>query len=185
MKRILLAKRYAKALFEIALQEKAISEVNDDMELLMTVMAENRELRKLMTNPLITPLKKNQLMMSIFGSHLNKISKKFIEILIRKGREQEVAEIAYQYHKHFLDYNDIALAQLVTAYPADDYLRERITKLAQFSANKTLRFKESVQPEIIGGFKLQIDDYLYDATIQKIIADLHKEFAKNLYIKRF
>jgi F-type H+-transporting ATPase subunit delta len=185
MKRILLAKRYAKALFEIALQQQAVAEVNDDMELLVKVMAENRELRKLMSNPLITPLKKNQLMMSIFGSHLSKISKKFIEILIRKGREQEVTEIAHQYHQLYLDHNNIAEAQLVTAYPADDYLRERITQLALFSANKTLRFKESVQPDIIGGFKLQIDDYLYDATIKKIIADLHKEFAKNLYIKRF
>jgi F-type H+-transporting ATPase subunit delta len=185
MKQILLAKRYAKALFELTLQEKATTRVHSDMEIVADVMAENRELRRVMTNPLITASKKYSLIKSLFGTFLSPLSLKFIEILIRKGREQQLAEIAIQFNKLYLDFNNIAVAELVTAYPSDASLRAKITELVAQNTDRTLQFKESIDPEIIGGFKLKIDDYLFDATISKIISNLHKEFDKNLYIKRF
>jgi F-type H+-transporting ATPase subunit delta len=185
MKQILLAKRYAKALFELALQEKVTPRVHSDMLLVADVMAENRELRRVMTNPLITASKKNSLMKSLFGNFLSPLSLKFIEILVRKGREQQLAEIAIQYNKLYLDFNNIAVVELVSAYPSDASLRAKITEIVAKNTDSTLQFKETTDPEIIGGFKLKIDDYLLDATISKIISNLHKEFDKNLYIKRY
>lgn len=185
MKQILLAKRYAKALFELALQEKAAESVFDDMETVAAVISENRELRRVMANPLITPARKSALMNALFGSLISPLSLRFFDILVRKGREQQIEEIARQYTALYLDHNNIAVAELTTAYVANDHIRNSIAGLVRQNTSKTLKFSETTDPEIIGGFRLKIGDYLLDASISKIISNLHKEFDKNLYIKRF
>ena len=185
MKQILLAKRYAKALFELALNEKVTDQVNNDMESIAAVMAENRELRRVMANPLITPQRKISLMKSIFGAQRTAVSMKFVEILIRKGREQQIAEIAEQYRQLYLDHNNIAVVELTTAFDANDQVTQKVAALIHHKSNKTLRFKLKTDPAIIGGYKMKIGDYLLDDSISKVISNLHKEFDKNLYIKRF
>lgn len=185
MKQILLARRYAKALFELAILEKTSDAVHADMEIIAAVMDENRELRRVMSNPLITPSKKLSIMQHLFGKHISALSLKFFAVLIRKGREQQIPEIALQYQMLYLEHNNIAVAELVTAYPADESIKNTIAALVKQGSDKKLLFRTSTNPGIIGGFKLKINDYLLDATISNIIAKLHKEFDKNLYIKRF
>ncbi len=185
MKQTLLAKRYAKALFELALSEKVSDRVNTDMELLASVMNENRELRRVMANPLITPARKKSLMSALFGKQFDTLSIKFIHILIRKSREQLLAEIAAQYQDIFLEYNNIALVDLTTAYEAGESLSEKIGDLIHKKTDKSLRFTLHTDPGLIGGFKLRMGDYLLDNSISKVLAEMHKEFDKNLYIKRF
>ncbi|HQO49212.1 MAG TPA: ATP synthase F1 subunit delta [Bacteroidales bacterium] len=185
MKQILLAKRYAKALFELALQEKATEKVFHDMETVATVISENRELRRVMANPLITPARKSGLMNALFGSLISPLSLRFFDILVRKGREQQIEEIAKQYAALYLDHNNIAVAELTTAFAANESIKNTITGLVRHNTDKTLQFSLTTDPEIIGGFRLKIGDYLFDASISKIISNLHKEFDKNLYIKRF
>ncbi|GAB1418827.1 ATP synthase F1 subunit delta [Bacteroidales bacterium] len=185
MKQTLLAKRYAKALFELALSENLSDKVNTDMELLAAVMNENRELRRVMANPLITPQRKKSLMNELFGSRFNPLSIKFVTILVKKGREQILAEVAGQYQEIFLEHNNIALVDLTTAYPADESLARKISDVAKQNTNKSLRFNLHTDPSIIGGFKLRMGDYLLDDSITKVLAELQKEFDKNLYIKRF
>ncbi|PKP53724.1 MAG: ATP synthase F1 subunit delta [Bacteroidetes bacterium HGW-Bacteroidetes-1] len=185
MKQILLAKRYAKALFDLAIEEKVIEKINVDMELVAVVMKENRELRRLMINPVISPGRKKSIIKSIFGTHIDKRSLAFLDILVRKGREMEIGEIAVQFNILFLDYKNIAIANLVTATAINDDLGKRIASLLSSHTSKEIKVEKTIEPEIIGGFKLNMDDYLYDASISKIIRKLHKEFDKNLFIKGF
>lgn len=185
MKQILLAKRYAKALFELALQQNVSDRVSRDMEAVAEVMAENRELRRVMTNPLINPPRKFKLMKELFGAIISPLSLRFFEILILKGREQQIEEIARQYNALYLDHHNIAVAELTTAFAANESIKNTITGLVRHNTDKTLQFSLTTDPEIIGGFRLKIGDYLFDASISKIISNLHKEFDKNLYIKRF
>lgn len=99
MKNILLAKRYAKALFDLAVEDKVIESTQTDMLLVSTVMNENRELRKLMSNPVIPPSRKRMIIRKIFENHIGKHSLSFLEILVRKGREQEIGEITNQFNE--------------------------------------------------------------------------------------
>jgi F-type H+-transporting ATPase subunit delta len=44
---------------------------------------------------------------------------------------------------------------------------------------------EKIDPEIIGGYVLKMDDFQFNASVSKELSRLHKEFDKNLYIKGF
>ncbi len=185
MKNILLAKRYAKALFDLAVEDGKIEEVKDDMKLVADVMTENRELRRMMASPVIPPARKKAVVKNIFKGKINKHSQAFLEILIRKGREEQIHDIAQQFHQSYLDYKNIAIVEITTAVNIDEKLRSRMVSLMEDRTKKTIQMQEKLDPEIIGGFKLKLNDYQYDASISKIISQLHKEFDKNLFIKGF
>jgi F-type H+-transporting ATPase subunit delta len=185
MKNTLLAKRYAKALFDLAVEDNVIESTSKDMMLVTVVMNENRELRKLMANPVIPPARKKLIIRKIFENNLGKHSLTFLDILVRKGREMNILEIAHQFNELYLDHKNIASVDVTTAVEINAELREKLVKRFKELTNKTLQMTEYVDPEIIGGFVLKMDDYLYNASISKEISRLHKEFDKNLYIKGF
>jgi F-type H+-transporting ATPase subunit delta len=184
-KNSILAKRYAKALFEMALEKGIIDSVKSDMELVANVVSENRELRQLMVNPLITGLRKQRIFKSVFGKHTDNLSISFLNILIRKGREIEVTEIANQYLKLYLEHKNIIVAEVVTAVEINEETSKRISNLVADLSKKEILIKSKIDPSIIGGFKINMEDYQYDASIRKIIDNMHKEFDKNLFVKRF
>jgi F-type H+-transporting ATPase subunit delta len=185
MKNSLLAKRYAKALFDLAVEDNVIESTSKDMLLVTAVMNENRELRKLMTNPVIPPARKKLIIRKVFENHLGKHSLTFLDILVRKGREMNILEIAHQFNELYLDHKNIASVDITTAIEINAELRDKLVKRFKELTSKTLQMTEHIDPEIIGGFVLKMDDYLYNASVSEEISRLHKEFDKNLYIKGF
>lgn len=185
MKNILLAKRYAKALFDLAVEDGVIDQVNDDMKLIADVFDENKALRRMMLSPVIPPARKKLVIKKIFEGKIDKRSLAFIDILIRKGREEQVQEIAIQFYKSYLDYKNIAIVEVTTAIEIDKALRTKMVSLMESHTDKTIQMLEKTDAELIGGFKLKLNDYQYDASIKQLLIKLHKEFDKNLYIKGF
>lgn len=185
MKNILLARRYAKALFDLAVEDGVIDQVNDDMKLIADVLSENKALRRMLLSPVIPPARKKMVIKKIFEGKIDKRSLTFIDIIIRKGREAQIHDIAMQFYDSYLDYKNIAIVELTTATAIDKKLSLKMVNLMENKTSKTIQIQEKINPEIIGGFKLKLNDYQYDASIKQIFVKLHKEFDKNLFIKGF
>ncbi|MDN5349516.1 MAG: F-type H+-transporting ATPase subunit delta [Bacteroidales bacterium] len=185
MKNILLARRYAKALFDLAVEDGKLEEVKDDMKLVADVMSENRALRRMMASPVIPPARKKTVVAKIFEGKIDRRSLAFLDILIRKGREEQVHDIAQQFYESYLDYKNIAIVEVTTAIAIEDSLRKKMLPIMEERTQKTIQMQEKIDAEIIGGYKLRMQDYQYDASISKIISELHKDFDKNLFIKGF
>lgn len=185
MKNILLARRYAKALFDLAVEDGVLDQVNDDMKLIADVLSENKELRRMLLSPVIPPARKKVVVKKIFEGKIDKRSLTFIDIIIRKGREEQIHDIALQFYESYLDHKNIAIVEITTAAEIDKELRLKMVKLMESKTSKTIQMSEKINPDIIGGFKLKLNDYQYDASIKQIFTKLHKEFDKNLFIKGF
>jgi len=185
MKNILLARRYAKALFDLAVEDGVIDQVNDDMKLIADVLKENKELRRMLQSPVIPPARKKVVVKKIFEGKIDQRSLTFIDIIIRKGREEQIHDITLQFYESYLDYKNIAIVEVTTAAEIDKELRLKMVKLMESKTSKTIQMTEKINPDIIGGFKLKLNDYQYDASIKQVFVKLHKEFDKNLFIKGF
>ncbi|MCK9448683.1 MAG: ATP synthase F1 subunit delta [Bacteroidales bacterium] len=182
MKNQILAKRYAKALFEFALENKAEEQVLTDLRLLAKVLDENKELRLLLLNPVIPALRKQRIFDQIFQKQINPITHTFLNILIRKGRGHEVVGIATQYHKYYLESRNQVEVELSTAQAVDKELQQRILDLIHGLTEKEILVNNVIDPQLIGGFKVRLGDYLLDASVRKTLERMQAEFEKNLYI---
>ena len=185
VKYLKITSRYAKALFELALELNVSIEVIHDMELLLKVCKENDEFESMLHSPIITSIKKSQVLLAIFGAHFNPLSIKFIDLVVRKRREMLIDGIAEQFIQLYRTHNGIKTVELKTAVPLNKIEREEFISLFKEITQSKIELEEEVAPKLIGGFIYTYDNKLFDASIRTKLNSLKKEFNLNIYEKGF
>jgi F-type H+-transporting ATPase subunit delta len=180
----LLAKRYAQALFDLAVENNITENVAHDMILVKSVLDDSRVLRKVLKNPVIDAPKKIKVLDSIFGNKIQKLTHRFLQLITSKGREMYITFIAEAFDEIYKDSKNILSVKLSTAIKVDENVKKDIlVKLAEVT-DKTLDITEEVDETLIGGFVLNFEDYQYDDSIKKQLKRMAKVFSENLYISK-
>ena len=100
------------------------------------------------------------------GDKLGIISSSFNRLLVRKGREAYLPEIITAFIQQYKDYKGIHIVTLTTAIPLTDEVKSVIlNKISEAAHLKQVELKTKVNPEIIGGFIMETDGRLIDASI--------------------
>jgi F-type H+-transporting ATPase subunit delta len=94
---------------------------------------------------------------------------------VKNGRESFLPAIARNFVHETKKYKGITESVLTTAINVDDNIRKQITDLISGIFKTKVELKESIDPEIIGGFILQIDDNYIDASIKNKLRKIKKE----------
>jgi len=182
MKNFKVASRYAKALFDLALENNSVEAVKRDMELIRRVFSENRELTAILINPVVSIQKKNSILKALFEKHIEALSLGFMLLIVKKRREANFTPIAIQYLDLYLGHINTIEVTLTSAQRLDESLKYKITSLVKQSTDREVFLIEKTDESLIGGFLLNYKDLQYDASIRKKLGDLKKEFEENLYI---
>lgn len=186
MRITLVAERYAKAVFDLAVEKNQVKEVYADASLLNTVCLENKLFVLMMKSPVVSEEKKEKILTDLFAPHFSAIMMKFLLLLIRKNRELYVQPIARTIINLYREYNHILTINLTTAVPATDAIRTKVRELVKNYSHWNVELEEKTDPSIIGGFILSWSDLQYDASIRYQIERLRRGSARiNLYKKGF
>ena len=178
------ASRYVKSLLGLAVEQNALEQVHQDMLLFSRLCDENRGLSLMLHSPVIRHDKKLDILKRIFQNKVNPLTMAFFDIITRKNREPILISIAKEFHNAYNVYKGIGKATLVTAVPLDSGLRSEFEKLVKgYSDKKQVELIEKVDPDMIGGFVLNIGDRQIDASIRSKIKTLKLKFSQNPYIK--
>jgi len=184
MRATLLAKRYAQALFDLAVELKQLEEVAKDMILINSVLDASRELRRVLDNPVLDDYKKVKILDSLFGSKTNKLTIKFLHLIVKKGREGILTQTCKAFEVIYKDYKNIMPVTITLAADINEKTKKEILdKLAQIT-KKELEVTEVVNPDIIGGFVLNFEDYQYNNSVKVQLQRLAKVFSDNLYVSK-
>ena len=184
MKATLLAKRYAQALFDLAVELKQMEEVAKDMILINAVLDESRELRRVLDNPVLDDFKKVKILNSLFSEKINKLTLKFLHLIVKKGREGILTETCRAFDVIYKDYKNIMPVTITLAVEVNEKIKKEILdKLAQIT-NKELEVTEVVDPDLIGGFVLNFEDYQFNNSVKVQLQRLAKVFSDNLYVSK-
>jgi F-type H+-transporting ATPase subunit delta len=177
--------RYAKALFDLALERKVLEEVKTDMALIDQVCHENRELRGMLHNPVISVAKKQKVMHEIFGKHINILTRNFIDIIARKRREYLIDGIAAAFVELYKEFKGIKTAYVTSAVLLNESERQSMLAILKKLTSMKIELVEKQKGDMIGGFVLSMDNYQIDQSMTTKIKELKKDFEKNLYIKGY
>lgn len=177
--------RYAKALFELSIEMNLLEQVFADIKLFLQVCQQNRDFLLLLKSPVIHDKKKTAILREIFEKQVSELSIRFLELITRNRRESILPVIAEQFIKIYQEHKNILPTNLTTAVKLDAETRDKIVGLLGERAEATIDLTEFVDEELIGGFILEFEDMQYDASVQRKIKNLRKEFDVNLYIKGF
>lgn len=180
------ASRYAKSILELALERGKLEEVHADFQKLMEIAESNYEFAVILKNPIINSEKKLSILKALFAKGTDKLTMSFFEIISRKNREAILLDVAKEFEIQYNLHSSIQVAYLTTTFPIDDKLRGEFLKVVkEISGLNTVQLVEKVDPEIIGGFVLRVNDRLLDDSLSSKLRDLKTQFVKNHYEKQF
>jgi F-type H+-transporting ATPase subunit delta len=181
---IRIASRYAKSLLDLAKDQNVMDEIVSDMEG-FSKMVENRDLYLLLKSPIIKVGKKAEIMNVLLEGKVNKLTKAFIDITLRKGRERYLPEITNEFLNQYKRIQGISSVKLVTASPISESTIEAIKAklLASDVTDKSVEIETSVDESLIGGFVVQIGDKQVDASVAHKLAELAKTMTSKEYEK--
>ncbi|MCX6304102.1 MAG: ATP synthase F1 subunit delta [Bacteroidetes bacterium] len=182
----LVAERYAKALFELALEKGAVEEVYQDSLMISSVCGSSRELRLLLKSPIINSGKKLTIIRDIFGKDINNLTLTYLLIMVRKNRESFIPAIAVKLVELYQAYKNILTVHFSSPVLPDAETRKQVLELMKNFTHSDIDLKAEIDESLIGGFVLNWNDKQYDASIRREIDDMRIAMAKiNLYKKGF
>lgn len=178
------ASRYVKSLLDLAVERKVLEEVHRDMVLFTDAVSKSRQLDLLLQSPVIKHDQKLVILKKIFAGKVHALTMAFFEIITKKNREPILATVARQFHNAYNERKGIVKATVTTPIPLDAGARADIEKLVRtYSDKKEIELIERLDPELIGGFILNVGDRQVDASIRHKIKTLKVKFSENPYIK--
>ena len=179
-----LASRYAKSIIDLAVEKGQLEIVYNDMQYLQAVCKASREFTNLLKSPVITGDKKQAVLDGITKGKVSQLTAMFNTLLIKKGRESDLPEIVDAVIAQYNQINGIHQVKLVTAVAVSDELKKSITTKVKAEAGLENVELETVTDErIIGGFKLEFNNNLVDASILRDLNDIKKQFGHNIFVQ--
>lgn len=185
MNEAIVARRYASALYEVALENQQVEEVYADVRQILNLYGQSRDFMLMLKNPVIPAPQKKKVMISIFEGKINDITLKFFLILASKNREKLTDHICNQFVILYKEANNIHDITIRTAIALSPENRNNILENLQEAIRGRIELHEIVDPSLIGGYQLTYDDKRYDASIRKQINELRRKFTENLFVKQY
>ena len=166
--------RYSRALFQSALEKKIIDKVNQDM-ILISEICKTTETKEFLLSPIIYPSKKSSIFHKMLEGNVEKITLSMIDLMVKNGRESYLPAVARVFIHETLKYKGITESVLTTAVKVDAKVKKQMTGLISEVYSTKVELEEIIDPEIIGGFILRIDDNYIDASIRNKLRKIKKE----------
>lgn len=170
------AKRYAKALFELAAAQQAVSEVEAELKLIVGALEQDPEIEQFLSLPSIDPEKKIAVLKAAFGDRVSGLVLNTIQILVRRRRSDILKDVSEAYTK--IAGESLGQTQ-ATVYAAQSLTDEELAALtSQFGQmiGKKIIAQQVVEPSLLGGVQVRIGDRLYDGSLSGKLERLQKSF---------
>ena len=180
-----LAGRYAKSLIDLSIEKDLLEAVYKDMLFLQSICKSNRDFVNLLRSPIIKADKKAKIIEAVTEGRVSELTRSFNSLMVKKGRERYLPEVVNAFIDGYNEIKHIHRVKLSTAQPVSEDLKERI--IGQLKASGSMphiELETVVNEDLIGGFVLEFDNNLVDASIARDLKDIKKQFEQNIYVKQ-
>ncbi len=138
-----------------------------------------------LSSPIIGADKKEKIINAVMRTQLQPLTYSFIQLLIRKTRESNLFEIMRAFIEQYNKLKGIHLVKLTTATAVSEEMKDSIVKKVKADSGVAhIELETFVNAALIGGFKLEMDGNLVDATVLRDLQDMKKQFAENIYMHK-
>lgn len=180
------ASRYAKSILDLSIEKGLLEEVFADFNSLAEMAKANRELGLALSNPVLTSDKKLKVLKALFAKKSSPLTVPFFEIVSRKNRENILLDVAKEFVAQYNLHKSIQVAEVTTTTVLTDAQRSQLVEVVkQISGLKTVQLVEKINPELIGGFVLKVNDRQLDESLSSKLRALRVQFSQNHYEKQF
>jgi len=157
--------RYAKAFFATAKEKNLLDILKDDVQLVFEVCNTSKDFILLLESPIVKTSKKSALIKSIFEGKVEELTLNFLLLIAQNKREVYIPGICRNFLNMTREDQNIKSAVLTTATEVNAVTLKKIKDLLGKELYATIELTAQVNPDILGGMVLRLDDKQYDASV--------------------
>jgi len=162
-----IAKRYARALFDIAQKEDKIEVIYGELKGFSSVLKESGDLSEFFANPVFDNSDKSAVIGDILGKiGMSTTASNFLMLLVDKRRVDILEQIEECYQRYMDDVLNKVRVGVKTAFPLSSELSARIRKQMEGLTGKNVEMVIDEDPSLLGGVVIGVGDTLYDGSVK-------------------
>ena len=174
-----IAKRYAKALVELAEAKKTVDKTKADLTAFVGAVDSQPAIQKLFSSPVFTPENKIAVIKELSGKlSMQPSTQRFVEHLAETGRIRYVKDVHEAFLALLSERQNRATVQLTTAVSLNNGDLADIKKKLESLTGKQVDIDPKVDSSLIGGAKARIGSVIYDGTIKNQLAKMRDKLAE-------
>jgi F-type H+-transporting ATPase subunit delta len=160
-----IARPYAQALFRLAKEGNALCAWAEKLAFIAAVY-QDPQMQAAIGNPKVTANDVESLMLAICGERIDGAARNMIQLLVRNRRLAVLAQIREQFEKLKLEDEGKLDAKISSAYALDEAQRNQVMNLLSSRFKRKINATVTVDPELIGGIKVEVGDKVWDASVR-------------------
>jgi F-type H+-transporting ATPase subunit delta len=168
---VTVARPYAEAAFKAALEKNSLGATAEALAL-VAATARDEQMHSLLSNPKVSAEQKKQVFASVAGDKLDEITRNVLAILIDNHREVLIGHVAELFDALKREHERVLNARITSAQPLDDTQRAEIVAALEKRYGKKVEAEMDVDPELLGGARVQIGDQVIHASVRDALAQM-------------
>lgn len=160
-----IARPYAKAIFESALEKNTLKEWSVALKNL-AMIANNPDMLPLLNNPLLAREQLSSVFIDIAGKSLNDDAKRLVELLASRKRLDLLPAISKLYEIALAEREKTIEVKVVSAYQIDQARLQRLQHALQSRLNRQVSIQFAIDSALIGGAVIYAGDQVIDGSLR-------------------
>jgi len=170
-----IAAPYARALFDFSVEKNLMHQITADFQNLDILLSQTPDLLNYLNNPLISNLRKEEILAKTLKSQLNQETFKFLNVLVKRDRINLLQAVMSNYLELVYSLASIKMIEVSTAFPFTNLQKNTlIKKLKEITNAREIRLVINVDSSLIGGFLIKTNSKIIDFTVKNQLQLLAK-----------
>ncbi len=173
-KQMAVAQVYGRAMHDLAVSTGAADALAEELAELAGHVADNPEIGNFFATPLVDVQDRAKTLEKLFRGKASDLLVDSLQVINRKGRLDLLGAIAEVYHLRHQEHLGQVDVQVATAVPLGSAQRDKLAAVLKQHSGRQPRLIERIDPSLIGGMVLKIDDEKIDASVIHEIGRLRR-----------
>ena len=172
------ARRYATALADVAIERREEREVQNELDQWATMIESNPQLKEVFVNPTIIHDHKRKVLEDLIArSRVRDTTASFLRVLLKNQRLAQLRDIAARYSLVLDERAGMLAGSVTTARPIPEDLKKTLHETLSAATGRTVRLTFETDETIIGGLVARIGSTVYDGSVQSHLERLAEDLA--------
>jgi F-type H+-transporting ATPase subunit delta len=173
-----IARRYASALADVAIERKEEREIQQEIDQWASMIEANPELKNVFANPTIAYDEKRKVVEELITrSRVRPTTASFLRVLLRNQRLSQLRDVAERFAQVLDERGGVVSANVTTAKPISEDLKNTVRETLAAATGRQVRVSFNTDETIIGGMVARIGSTIFDGSVQSRLDRLSEELA--------
>ena len=168
---------YSRSLFDVAKEHDKVDEIHDALGQFTDELDSNRELQVFFFSPYFSSQEKKDGIEKVIENGDEHFIR-FLELLAERHRMPALFRIRREYDRLWAEENKMLPVTITSAVELDEDTVKELGQKIEDQTGQTIDLTANVDPNLIGGLRMQVGNMVYDATIRGRLEKLRREVAR-------